>query len=135
MIGAGIERVEHPDPRTTEAVDLEIGPDGSLEPVARLVAAGAAARLGLTVDRVEGLQRAVDAAFRVAPAGHTRSVHVHEADGALEVQVGPIDAGTFGRAELERVLSPLVDEVTTRHSGPSELWVDLRLSLARSFET
>ena len=108
------------------AVELEL-PRGRFAAVARLVAAGLGARLGLHVDRLDDLKLAIDAALRQPQSGDTVTLALTPTDDDLHVEVGPLAAAGVDSRGLEGVLSALVDEIRTRKSG-ADAWVAMRIS-------
>lgn len=108
-------------------VDLEL-PAGSFGAVGRLVLAGMASRAGVTVDRIDELQLALDTLLRRPVAGDTVSLRMRPGPESLTVRVGPFRVEDGERADLERVLDALVDEVVA-HDVESDLWLDLGVSL------
>jgi len=109
------------------AVELELPPGRRFAAVARLVAAGLGARLGLHVDRLENLKLAIDAALGQPHARETLTLALTPTHDDLHVEVGPLDAAGIDSRGLEGVLSTLVDETRTRKSG-TEAWVAMRIS-------
>lgn len=117
----------------SEAVEppLEVGlelPAQSYGAVGRLVAAGVASRLGATVDRIDELQLALDTALRRTVQGTEVVLRLRPSSDALNVFVGPMSIPDEERADLERVLSTLVEEVST-HEVDGEVWIDLRVAV------
>ncbi len=119
--GAGTSR----DPM--DAVELELPRGRRFAPVARLVAAGLGARLGLRVDRIEDLELAVDAALRQPRARDTLTLAMTPTREDLRVEVGPLAAYGLDSRGLEGVLSSLVDEIRTHRSG-EEFWIAMRFT-------
>lgn len=117
----------------SEAVEppLEVGlelPAQSYGAVGRLVAAGVASRLGATVERIDELQLALDTVLRRTVQGSEVVLRLRPADDALNVVVGPMSIPDEERADLERVLSALVDVVRT-YEADGEVWIDLRVAV------
>jgi hypothetical protein len=110
--------------RPAVEVDLEL-PAASYGAAGRLVLAGMASRLGMTVDRIDELQLAVDTILRRSVVDDTFSIRMRPDTHALDVRVGPLSLDERERDDLEDVLSALADEVTT-HETEDDVWVDLR---------
>jgi hypothetical protein len=110
-------------------VDVALPAGPAFAAVARLVVAGMAARLALAVDRVEDLQLAVDTIMRRSGSvgGPEVSFRMRPGADGLTVRVGPLCAADAELAQLEHVLSSLVDEVTT-HDGGGGTWMDLEVA-------
>jgi hypothetical protein len=83
-----------------------------------------ASRLGMTLDRIDELQLAVDTILRRSVVDDV-SIRMRPDAHALDVRVGPLSLDERERDELECVLSALADEVTT-HETEDDVWVDLR---------
>jgi hypothetical protein len=109
------------------AVELELSRGHRFTAVARLVAAGLGARLGLPVDRLEDLKLAVDAAVRQPQSKDTLTLAMTPTPDDLQVEVGPLAAAGLDSRGLEDVLSTLVDETRTRRSG-GDVWISLRIA-------
>ncbi len=108
-------------------VELEL-PDGrSFDAVGRLVAAGIAGRAGVTVDRIDDLQLAVQAVRRSPGARGTTRILLTSDEGGLRAEIGPV-VRTRGHEALEGVLSTLVQGVETRTTG-GDTWIVLRIPL------
>jgi hypothetical protein len=108
-------------------VEVELPPGTRFAPVARLVAAGLGARLGLSVERLEDLKVAIDAALRQPSSGDTVTLAMTPTLDDLHVEIGPLAARELDSRGLEDVLSRLVDETRTRQSG-SDVWIAMRLA-------
>jgi hypothetical protein len=109
-------------------VELEL-PDGrSFDAVGRLVVAGVACRAGLTVDRIDGLQLALQAVRHDPRARGTTRVVLTSDRGELRAEIGPLVRTRPDRG-LEGVLSTLVKGVETRTTGDGT-WITLRLPIA-----
>jgi hypothetical protein len=109
------------------AVELELPRGRRFAAVARLVAAGLGARLGLHVVRLDDLKLAIDAALGQPQSGDTVTLALTPTDDDLHVEVGPLAAAGLDSRGLEGVLSALVDETRTRKSG-ADAWVAMRIS-------
>ena len=109
------------------AVELELPPGRRFAAVARLVAAGLGARLGLHVDRLEDLKLAIDAALGQPHSRDTLTVALTPTRDELQVEVGPFAVAGLDSRGLEDVLSTLVDDFRTRTSG-ADAWVAMRIS-------
>jgi len=107
-------------------VDLEL-PAGAFGAVGRLVVAGVASRLGLTVDRIDELQLAVDETLRRPASRDALSLRITPTTHELRVRVGPVFVRDGERRDLERLLSTLVDDAATHDSG-EDVWIDLRVA-------
>jgi serine/threonine-protein kinase RsbW len=112
------------------AVELELPQGTRFAAVARLVAAGLGARLGLSVERLEDLRAAIDAALRQPSSCDTLTLAMTPTPDELEIEIGPLAAGALDSRGLH-VLSTLVDETETRQSG-SDVWIAMRLARPRS---
>jgi hypothetical protein len=112
------------DPLVT--VELELPRGRSFLAVARLVAAGLGARVGLRVDRLEDLELAIEAALRQPLSRDTLTLALTPTPEDLQVEVGPLAAAALDSRGLEGVLSTLVDELRTRRSG-AEVWIAMRI--------
>lgn len=108
-------------------VELELPPGRRFTALARFVAAGLGARMGLHVDRLEDLKLAIDAALRQPHSSDTLTLALTPTPDDLHVEVGPLDAAGLDSRGLEGVLSTLVDEIRTRKSG-TDAWVAMRVS-------
>ena len=122
---AALEAAQIRDPLVV--VELELPRGRRFAAVARLVAAGLGARLGLHVDRLEDLKLAIDAALRQPQSRDTLTVAMTPTHDDLHVEVGPLAASGLDSRGLEGVLSTLVDEIRTRKSG-ADAWVAMRIS-------
>ena len=109
-------------------VDLEI-PASSFGAVGRLVLAGMASRSGVTVERIDELQLALDTILRRPLAGDAFSIRMRPEPDALSVRLGPLLVTGDELEDFQRVLSALVDDVMT-HETDGDVWVDLRVALA-----
>ena len=109
------------------AVELELPYGRHFTAVARLVAAGLGARLGLHVDRIDRLKLAIDTALRQPQAGDRLTLALTPTHDDLEVEIGPLAAAGVDARGLEDVLSTLVDDIRTRRSGV-DVWIALRVS-------
>jgi hypothetical protein len=117
-----------PSEQRRDPVELVLPEGRAFDAVGRLVAAGVAARSGLQLDRVERLQLALDAVrTRPGAQGETR-MRFRPADGNVSVEVVVLAGSPAGRG-LERVLSPLVDEIRLP-SGDGDRGVVLRVANA-----
>lgn len=108
-------------------VQLVLPAGRPFDAVGRLVAAGVGARSGLRLDRIEGLQRALEVVRGRPGARGATTVTFSPADGDLRVGVGPLE-GSRGRSGLEGVLSSLVDDVSCGSGGDE--WIVLRVANA-----
>ena len=108
-------------------IELELPRGPCFAAVARLVAAGVGARLGLSVERLEDLKLAIDAALRQAGSKHTLTLALTPTLDDLHLEVGPLAAARLDSRRLEGVLSTLVDEIGTRRSG-SDVWIAMRVA-------
>jgi hypothetical protein len=107
-------------------VDLEL-PAPSFGAVARLVVAGMASRIGMRIDRIDELQLALDTILRRPAADDALSIRMRPEPDGLSVRVGPLHVHDGEVHDLERVLSALVDGVST-HETDGDVWLDLRVS-------
>ena len=116
----------------TDEITLTIPRDRALYSVAHLVLGGLGIRLNLTIEHLEDLQLAVDAALERVRAVQYVTITVNVRNGTLETAIGPMRDGV--RAELEategedvglrRILDALVDEVELTETD-GEDWVKL----------
>jgi hypothetical protein len=119
---------------STVEVDVALPATPAFAAVARLVVAGMGVRAALPVDRIEELQLAIDTLFRRSASTDSDglTIRMRPAEPGLSVRVGPLRPVDAGLADLEHVLSRLVDGVAT-HGVDGDVWVDLevgRTSLA-----
>lgn len=94
-------------------VELELPAGRPFDSVGRLVAAALGSRLDLPVDRIDDLQLAVRTILCTAPSGSTLTVTLMHTAEELYVEIGPFACGDAERRAIDRVVSPLVDELTT----------------------
>jgi hypothetical protein len=118
----------------TDQITLTMPRERSFFGVARLVLAGIAARLDVTVEHLEDLELALDSLLERRDGGSEITVFLEVADGELQASVGPFK-GSDLRAELEgepgeslslrRLLDAVVDsyEIADRDGNT---WVELR---------
>ena len=116
------------DPMVVVEIELPLGE--RFAAVARLVAAGLGARLGLSVERLQDLKLAVDAALRQPGARDTVTLALTPTSDDLHLEVGPFAAAALDSRGLEDVLSTLVDETRARRSG-SDVWIAMRVARPR----
>jgi hypothetical protein len=107
-------------------VELEL-PRGRYAAVARLVAAGVGARLGLSVERLDDLKLAIGAVLRQSGSKDTLTLAMTPTLDDVQVEVGPLSATGLDPRGLEGVLSTLVDETRTRRSG-DDVWIAMRIA-------
>jgi hypothetical protein len=113
------------DPHAVVELELPRGP--RFAAVARLVAAGVGARLGLGVERLEHLKLAIDAALRQPGSKDMLTLALTPSLDDLHLEVGPLAADRLDARGLQGVLSTLVDETWTRRSG-SDVWIAMRIA-------
>src|SRR5262245_61741699 len=94
--------------------------------VATLVVGGIGSRADLPYERADDLQLAVLSALDAGIANEM-TVEVDASDGRLEIAVGPVRDGSGEDAGLVRVLSRLVDDVTSERREGAE-WLTLVVS-------
>ncbi len=111
-------------------IELELPRGSRFAAVARLVAAGIGARLGLSVERLEDLKLAIDAALRQSSSKDTLTLAMTPTRDDLQLEVGPLTAAGLDSCGLEDVLSKLVDETRTRRSG-NDVWISIRIARPR----
>jgi hypothetical protein len=109
------------------AIELELPRGSHFAAVARLVAAGIGARLGLTVERLDDLKLAIDAVLRQTGSKDTLTLAMTPTPDDLQLEVGPLTAAGLDSCGLEGVLSTLVDEARTRRSG-NDVWIAMRIA-------
>jgi hypothetical protein len=107
-------------------IELELPRGSRFSAVARLVAAGIGARLGLSVERLEDLKLAIDAALRQTGSKDTLMLAMTPTLDDLQWEVGPLSAAGLDSCGLEGVLSTLV-EARTRRSG-NDVWIAMRIA-------
>jgi hypothetical protein len=121
-----------------DEITLTIPRDRALYGVAHLVVSGLGVRLNLTIEHLEDLQLALDAALdRVRADPVTVTIRVK--DGEIEALVGPMGDGV--RAELaadggedvglRRILDALVDRAELK-TGDGGDWLKLTKSAGRT---
>jgi len=124
----------------TDQITLTMPRERPFFGVARLVLAGLAARLGITVESLEELELALDGLLERRDGAEEITVSLDIADSELRAAVGPFRGGDL-RSELEgelseslslqRLLDTVVDgyEVADRDDGA---WVELRKRVERA---
>jgi hypothetical protein len=124
----------------TDQITLTMPRERPFFGVARLVLAGLAARLDITVETLEDLELALDGLLERRDDAEEITVSLDIADSELRAAVGPF-SGNDLRAELEgelgdslslqRLLDAVVDgyQVADRDDGA---WVELRKRVERS---
>jgi hypothetical protein len=124
----------------TDQITLTMPRERPFFGVARLVLAGLAARLDITVDTLEDLELALDGLLERRDGAEEITVSLDIADSELRATVGPFHGGDL-RAELEgelseslslqRLLDAVVDgyQVAERDDGA---WVELRKQVERA---
>ena len=108
-------------------MELELPDVRSFDAVGRLVAGGIASRAGLTVDRIDDLQLALQAVRRGPGTRGTTRILLTSDEQELRAEIGPV-VRTRHHEALEGVLSTLVQGVETRTTG-GDTWIVLRVSL------
>jgi hypothetical protein len=123
----------------TDQITLTMPRERPFFGVARLVLAGLATRLDVTVESLEELELALDGLLHRRDGAEEVTVALDIADNELHATVGPFHGGDL-RAELEgepgeslslrRLLDAIVDgySVTDRADGA---WVELRKRMER----
>jgi hypothetical protein len=124
----------------TDQITLTMPRERPFFGVARLVLAGLAARLDITVESLEELELALDGLLERRDGAEEITVSLDIADSELRAAVGPFRGGDL-RSELEgelseslslqRLLDTVVDgyEVADRDDGT---WVELRKRVERA---
>jgi hypothetical protein len=124
----------------TDQITLTMPRERPFFGVARLVLAGLASRLDITVETLEDLELALDGLLERRDGAEEITVSLDIADGELHAAVGPF-RGNDLRAELEgelgeslslqRLLDAVVDgyQVADRADGA---WVELRKQVERT---
>jgi hypothetical protein len=124
----------------TDQITLTMPRERPFFGVARLVLAGLAARLDITVETLEDLELALDGLLERRDGAEEITVSLDIADSELRAAVGPF-SGNDLRAELEgelgdslslqRLLDAVVDgyQVADRDDGA---WVELRKRVERA---
>lgn len=113
----------------TDTIVLTIPTEQRYLGVATLVLGGVGTRLDLPYDRTDELQLAVLSVLD-AGKGEDVSLRIDSDDGGVMVSIGPVADGSGSDAALTRVLSRLVDDVSTERRDGEE-WLTLRLSSPR----
>ena len=108
-----------------DRIVLTIPSDPRFRNVATLVLGGIGSRAELPYERTDDLQLAVLSALDASSSDDV-TVEVDTDDGRLEVALGPVREGSGGDPALARVLSRLVDEVSSQHRDGGE-WLTLVL--------
>jgi hypothetical protein len=108
-----------------DRIVLTIPSDPRFRNVATLVLGGIGSRAELPYERTDDLQLAVLSALDASSSDDV-TVEVDTDDGRLEVALGPVREGSGGDPALARVLSRLVDEVSSQHRDGAE-WLTLVL--------
>jgi hypothetical protein len=113
-------------------IELESSPGPAFDAVGRLVLGGMGARVGLGIDRITDLQRALDATLHELRSRNTLILTVRPTPDDLHIRLGPfVCAGAGARTQcVQRVLSALVDEIVTQESA-RDVWIDMRVSRHR----
>jgi hypothetical protein len=124
----------------TDQITLTMPRERPFFGVARLVLAGLATRLDVTVESLEELELALDGLLERGDGAEQITVSLDIADSELRAAVGPFQGGNL-RSELEgelgeslslrRLLDAVVDryEVADRDDGA---WVELRKKVDRA---
>jgi anti-sigma regulatory factor (Ser/Thr protein kinase) len=125
----------------TDAIRLTVPRARRYHGVVRLVIGGLAARLDLSYEYLEDVQLAVETliANEAYAAGSDITVEVHLAADAVEVVVGPLDAGSLEPAlaadaeaatglGLHRLLTTVVENFEVERRDGAE-WVRMRKTL------
>jgi hypothetical protein len=137
-----LEHVEEKEGRSsmTDRIILTMPRERPFFGVARLVLAGLAARLDVTVEHLEDLELALDGLLERRDGAEQITVSLSVDGDELQTRVGPFRGGAV-RAELEgepgeslslrRLLDAVVDryEVDDRGDG---VWVEMRKRLKRA---
>jgi hypothetical protein len=92
--------------------------------VASLVTGGVAGRLGYSVERIDDLQLALSSVLAAGTEDDDLAVEFVANDGLLRLRVGPLRAGVGEDPGLLRIVTPLVDEVTSEPDDDGE-WLVL----------
>lgn len=111
-------------------IELESSPGPPFDAVGRLVLGGLGAHVGLGVDRITDLQRALDAMLHQLPSRSTLVLTMRPTRDDLHVRLGPFEGAGARSRGVQRVLSALVDEIVTQESG-LDVWIDMRVSRHR----
>jgi len=114
-------------PSEPAVVELELPAGRPFDSVGRLVAAALGSRLDLPVDRIDDLQLAVRTILCTAPSGSTLTVTLMHTAEELHVEIGPFACGDAERRAIDRVVSPLVDELMT-HGFERDVLIAFRVS-------
>ena len=124
----------------TDQITLTMPRERPFFGVARLVLAGLATRLGVTVESLEELELALDGLLERRDGGEEITVSLDITDSELRATVGPFEGGDL-RSELEselgaslslrRLFDAVVDGygVTDRDDGA---WVEVRKQVERA---
>lgn len=109
-----------------DRIVLTIPAEPRYRSVATLVIGGIGSRADLPYERTDDLQLAVLSALD-AGSSDELTIEVEAGDGRLDISVGPVRDGSGEDPGLVRVLSRLVDEVTTQRRDGAE-WLELVVS-------
>ena len=119
-------------------VELSLPAKRSMMLVLRLTTAGAVARAGLTVDRMDDVKLAVEEACNCLirdPGGpELLRLRFSQEDGALRILVrgeggAPVSVGEDEREVVRCILAAMVDGVDIRADGGAISGIDLRVNL------
>ena len=115
------------EPSSPELVALELPAGEPFDSVCRLISAALGCRLDLPVDRINALRLAVQTTLSAATPGSTLRVVLVPTAEDLRVEIGPFACSDAERRSIERLVSPLVDELMTDEFG-RDVWIALRVS-------
>ncbi len=119
-----------PEVETIEQTEINVASPELLAPILSRVLAALAARQDLTIDRLSDAVLLGEAIAADAPAGFSdREIRVAlaDADGAVELRLGPMEPGSAGRLrerlelpEVGGTLESLADEIASEEAGDGD---------------
>ncbi|HSS79634.1 MAG TPA: hypothetical protein VLK24_00420 [Gaiellaceae bacterium] len=119
---------------TGDLITLTIPREEPFHEVAHLVLGGVAARLNLTIERIDDLEMALEAVLEQASENGEVTVELRFDERAIVTRVGPLPADTI-REELDRDdgsvgLRRILDTVLDGYALDGEGWLELRKNVS-----
>jgi hypothetical protein len=114
-------------PAVSDRIVLTMPAHGRLRGVATLVLGGVGGRLQLPYERMDDLQLALLCALDATSGNREVSLELDASESELVLAIGPVRPGASEDAGLNRVLTPLVDELGYESRGAAD-WLTMRLS-------